>query len=118
MTNAKQILEQQKAICWQNKIRKADADGLMVSWKLRLLRPAAAAGAKGRAAPQAGWESEAEDGSWAGRGTWQLQGRASSFPAVLSLLTSLQPNQWLSANQSSLFQATLLLQNKMLENYY
>lgn len=51
MTNAKEILEQQNAICWQNKIRKADAplnschEHLIVSLKLRPLWKAAVMGA-------------------------------------------------------------------------
>lgn len=67
MTNAKEILEQQKAICWENKIRKADA--LLNSYHknpivtLRPLWKAAAIGAKGCVATYAVSELEAEGGS-------------------------------------------------------
>lgn len=69
MTNAKEILEQQKATCWQNKIRKADAvlnsyhKNLIVSIKLRPLWKVAVVGAKGCAAAYAVSELKAEDGS-------------------------------------------------------
>lgn len=122
MTNAKEILEQQKAICWQNKIRKADAllnschKNLIVSLKLRPLWKAAVIGAKGCVATYAISELEAEDGSWTEHRIWQLEGRASSFPALMSVLPSLWPNPVVlcsSENQTSLFQTTLTLQNKL-----
>lgn len=61
MTNAKEILEQQNAICWQNKIRKADAllnsyhKHLIVSLKLRPLWKPAVMGADGCIAAYATW---------------------------------------------------------------
>lgn len=69
MTNAKENLEQQKAICWQNKIRMADAllnpyhKNLIVSLKLKPLWKAAMIGAKGCVPTYAISELEVEDGS-------------------------------------------------------
>lgn len=119
MTNADEILEQQKATCWQNKIRKADAllnsdhKNLTVSFKLRPLWKAAVIGTKGCIATYAITELEAEDGSWREYWTWHLQSRVSSFPALMSGLPAPNPMQrFTAAQETSLSQTALVLQNE------